>query len=1242
MASNDSIISNSSYTNKDFQSIYPALLDLVKKITYRWDPSISNESDPGVILLKLNAIIADKCNYNIDKNILECFPLSVTQERNARQLFEQLGYYMHWYIAAKGDISLRWSATKPDNVDAYTIPKFTTVADDENSTVYTIIEEKPLPLDGSFNAFSALQGVPVNYSINGETLITPQNLDADNRLYLEDMNVAENGIFIRNASVLNWDDWTRKDNLAVESVSSVAKNYKFGVTLDTNVCYIEFPVNAQEIIGEGIYITYIKTDGYRGNVAPFIISKFYNDVVVNNDVMLNSSNVQIYNPSSIANGEDTESIDAAYKGYKKVVGTFNTLVTLRDYINSIIQCPIVSNGFVTDRISDIDSQVNMVKVVNGIDQLTSVPLKTSSDTEWYPFDLKFTMLYAKDDFSDVQTSEYYNQTFELLSQIDINNNLSTHYADNAIAYISDKKSIQQNLNNFTSTITIDGNVHYLYENSICFIKNYYPVSGIIIPQYKLTQTQVEDIQSNIKIALYNNLNSKEIEFGQEVDYDLVYDVILKSDERIKSIILNDLTYETYAVYFKRDAGTTGEFIEVRIDAVDENYPELSQQLRDEILVRNILAGKTPFYVTDTNYPSQALNQDDDLIVVKDVTGMELTGHLSTAPTSETNTRIINIDKNTVCRFYAPNLIVTNEYTSYVKYEYRITQDIPANASYQLSGNEYVAFYWSDDSDSGYNYAVYGAGHIIKPSFVMEHGTNPSSGIPVVLWNLLDASEDKYITGTTHELMTVEYSDSSDVYNHIQSLTNAGNVLSSKKIISIEVKNEIALDSSYFCTWVLNTDVDGYYVLFDEPTAAELSAGVQTRILNSGEYFIYTNESKSSLIILGQGTQLKREVTGANAWTTVWECVTYDYSDIVDSGLETLINKPNALVTVPAEKSLTVTEMQFISVAEGGQIKLVGTAATPNTLTINSVTSIDNTYSEVGYASKNDVDQGKGFTDLQLDYYNGDSLGWKIHCTGVIDISPNKKFTLVNDQQLVLDADGSTQTLTNPVIITNSDIYGEGYVATNSIIVDNYSIAEDGTGVIRSPEGDAIAVRFDTETGYTSKTVELTCPESESDNSTYLLTADASNLEPISNVVFYVTVDSEDPIPIYAGYTKTIMFEVSGSDVDSVTITVEVEESGSTPATGSYALSLRDLKKCVVAEGLDKTSVDNMIAALKTRALTAEDFNFDYSYEVDEDDLIADPLDPMSFWNYNHEYNKFTIAQMDTESLSGIFITNKIR
>ena len=46
-----------SYTNLDFSSIYTEVLDLIKNLTYKWDPSISDESDPGVILAKLSALI---------------------------------------------------------------------------------------------------------------------------------------------------------------------------------------------------------------------------------------------------------------------------------------------------------------------------------------------------------------------------------------------------------------------------------------------------------------------------------------------------------------------------------------------------------------------------------------------------------------------------------------------------------------------------------------------------------------------------------------------------------------------------------------------------------------------------------------------------------------------------------------------------------------------------------------------------------------------------------------------------------------------------------------------------------------------------------------------------------------------------------------------------------------------------------------------------------------------------------
>ena len=45
------------YTNKDFISIYEELLQLGKELSYRWDPTETNESDPGLVLIKEKAIV---------------------------------------------------------------------------------------------------------------------------------------------------------------------------------------------------------------------------------------------------------------------------------------------------------------------------------------------------------------------------------------------------------------------------------------------------------------------------------------------------------------------------------------------------------------------------------------------------------------------------------------------------------------------------------------------------------------------------------------------------------------------------------------------------------------------------------------------------------------------------------------------------------------------------------------------------------------------------------------------------------------------------------------------------------------------------------------------------------------------------------------------------------------------------------------------------------------------------------
>ena len=50
--------------------------------------------------------------------------------------------------------------------------------------------------------------------------------------------------------------------------------------------------------------------------------------------------------------------------------------------------------------------------------------------------------------------------------------------------------------------------------------------------------------------------------------------------------------------------------------------------------------------------------------------------------------------------------------------------------------------------------------------------------------------------------------------------------------------------------------------------------------------------------------------------------------------------------------------------------------------------------------------------------------------------------------------------------------------------------------------------------------------------------------------------------------------------------------------------------------------------------------FNYTYQVDDDELIANPLEAASFLNTNHIYNKFTICQFDSSDKTSIYIAGK--
>lgn len=1038
-----------SYTNKDFSSIYVELLDLVKELTNKWDPSISNESDPGVILLKLNALIADKCNYITDKSVLECFPLSVTQMSNARQLFEQLGYYMHWYKSATTTISIRWIGD-PYSDSTISIEPFTMITDEEETIVYTLLGEHnggigPVTIrcDGSANSgvlCDVIQGIPNNYEINGNTLITVSNLDDNNRLYFTTLNVAENGIFITNANSNNYSSWQQKDNLHLENFGNTY--YRFGITEDNNTCYIEFPEDVDNIFQEGIYLKYITTSADSGNIKAGVLTKFkdaINKQIGETVVGLTTDNIFITNTSEASNGLSYETIDTAYKNYKHTIGTFQTLVTLRDYINAIINSDLIGNGFVCDRTNDIQTTYRVISSMNNIDQKITY-VEEDLPEEITPFTLKLYLLqYIVN--TDTQSKNY--DSFRMLTNVDPT-------IDTVKLYLEEQKVIGHDYAGLIPPYTgsePEGKV----SPHVCYFKNVYPVKCSIIPQLTLSTSQKKEVIQNIKEALYLNLSSNNIEFREDIPYELVYNIILNADSRIKAISLYNITYSTLAVRYHHDEkltydSTTGKWYNDRYEdilpayygynpsnpvngatltipdyfdsvyingyyyddidfcsntitidsstnaayyrldyvpvnqrtegysgtvfvnpvtyynkqglhkcyipteftctavsgssstwSVDGSSVTLSQygisflqgidirvgdkmkiclsyahQVRDDVYAKSVLNGNSQIFIKDEEFDYK-LNQDVSTGgVIHNVASLQGNVHIEFSNATSTNLQanVYELRENEAIQLYSPNLIKTASYSNYVKFEYRIKDDIAANTCYEIKSNEYLVLYWTESDDTEglvYRYFVYGYGTLICPSFDIEGYHNnvyPTNVIDDPSYHMVDIDNDgHYITSIYDENIAP-----TGAARLIKNIVSPINILSGSKKIDIKKINQFTIDSSsaYALYWIMNErSLDNCYVLFDE--------GEDRRILSTGEYVIYTDLYRTNYVVLGVGTELYR--TGS---LTEWKVQALEGTDVLEGGINAI--EGNWFV-IDTGDTLTVTENQFTNIGSRCLVKI---------------------------------------------------------------------------------------------------------------------------------------------------------------------------------------------------------------------------------------------------------------------------------------------------------------------------------
>ena len=831
----DNYISNLAYINKDFNSTWEEILETVPKLTDKWVPSEANESDPLVVLLKELGIVTDKLNYNIDKNILETFPDLLTQLRAAYSVFSSMGYVPQWYRSALLNVALIYNGGAGSTGSSslgeaagkeFKLKKFTEVCDTNTNIVYTLLKDTTFILGTpSQDQVLAMEGTINDLTVNGNTLIDVDYLDNQNRLYFLQPNIAQNGIFISeddsfekiNVEDANYDSedttydgfnesgtWQRVTNIYQHLPGS--KVFQFGIDPSTGSAYIQFPEDIGNLIQNGIYIKYILSSGESGNIKARTLSKFVNAPSISiddTDHTITDENFTINNAYSTQNGRDPETIKEMQSNYQKVVGTFNTLVTLKDYENYLyneedeVGKPIVSNIKVSDRTCDLYSSYR-VRTLTTSSDVKTVTVQTNDALTAY--DLR---LYPLKPVLSVIDYDTFKQTFDYVED-DTIEGLDKNFISGLEDAIFQAKTI----------------LHDFKKPSGVPIFLNYELTGEIYLHKSLSKAEAVEVRNNVVQAIYKNFNARKLTFGKEIDYSEVVDVIKASDPRIQYVALRPIEYQI-------DKSTLDLF-NSRCGGFD-------------LVSRSILKGSTPWTSYEdllvywgsepvgnpvgSSYSANVETyKDDEKLYTTPVSGDLFIKSIQPYVEISSDKKNYTVGKNETLSIIIPGYRTQTTYTNYcyMVWSGRKT-NVKADTPYKLDPDESIRIYERRPENPKQ-----------KEYLLVE-----LTGDTVISCNTdytaaqLNQSETTAINMSTSVAISVVEPD----------IENINSVLVDKTAYARGIK--IATNSQDLCD-LLNSDSEGNYTL------------------NIGEYLLWTNNTDVVLEVgtIGEGNTIIKSKTGS--------------------------------------------------------------------------------------------------------------------------------------------------------------------------------------------------------------------------------------------------------------------------------------------------------------------------------------------------------------------------------------------
>ena len=848
----DNYISNLAYINKDFNSTWEEILETVPKLTDKWVPSEANESDPLVVLLKELGIVTDKLNYNIDKNVLETFPDLLTQLRAAYSVFSSMGYVPQWYRSALLNVNIIYSGGAGSTGSSsltegtgskFNLKKFTEVCDTNTNIVYTLLKDTTFTLGTPVQeSVLAMEGTINDLTVNGNTLIDANYLDSQNRLYFLQPNIAQNGIFISededfskvNIEDTNYDSedttyngfnesgtWQRVTNIYQHLPGS--KVFQFGIDPSTGSAYIQFPEDIGSLIQNGLYIKYILSSGESGNIKARTLSKFVNAPslsIKDTDYTVTDENFTVNNAYATQNGKDPETIKEMQANYQRVVGTFNTLVTLKDYENYLYNeedefgRPIVSNIKVSDRTCDLYSSYK-VKTLTTEAEIKTITTQTKDDLTAYEL-----RLYPLKPVNSVVDYTTFKNTFEY-----VNDDSPVITAEDTTEKKLDRKFTSGLEDAVSQAKTV---LHDFKKPSGTPIFLDYELVGEIYLHKSLSKAEAAEVRNNVVQAIYKNFNARELTFGKEIDYSEMVDIIKASDPRIQYVALRPIEYTvsdpTLQLFNSRNGGL-------------------------DITSRSILKGSTPWTQYEDmlvywgSNPGQSIGSSS----ITECSDSNISGLYTTPVSNELFIKSIRpyvdiegsipsytVGKNETLSIITPGYKTKTTYTNYCYMVWRSKNtEVKADTPYKLDEGEFIRIYERRPekvTQDDYLLVTLGSGTMVScnTSFNVVFDKNEITGESENIGYIVDSTGKNIINMSTSIAVSVIEPD----------IENINSVLTDKAAYAKGIK--VATNSQGLCE-MLGEVVD----LKDDEQYTPLKY-----TLNIGEYLLWTNDTD---VVLEVGT-----------------------------------------------------------------------------------------------------------------------------------------------------------------------------------------------------------------------------------------------------------------------------------------------------------------------------------------------------------------------------------------------------